>query len=306
MQQTDKNSDNCSDEVGQNTYPDDEQSLRNEDNHSHDEGTETNGMKGNEGLAPFWSHVEVFRWLLIRCIAVVFGLAVAAFCNKDFIFGDLIFAPCHPGFVTYRLLSKLGLVASVGQIDLININLASQLMTHLSISFYLALVVAFPYLIVELWLFVKPALYSNERKPAVVAILAFFVQFFLGMALAYFLIFPLTFNFLGTYQVSENVVNQISLNSYIGTFIGLMFMMGLVFEMPIVAYFFARIGVLKSSFLRGARKVAVVLVLVAAAFITPSTDVFTMCLVALPLWLLYEFSIIVAGKAEPREEVSNI
>lgn len=255
-----------------------------------------------EGAAPFWEHVEVFRWLLIRCIAVVFGLAVVAFCFKDFVFGDLILAPCNPDFVTYRLLSKVGLVASVGQIDLININLASQLMTHLSISFYLALVVAFPYLIVEIWLFVKPALYSNERKPAVVAILAFFIQFFLGMALAYFLIFPLTFNFLGTYQVSEKVVNQISLNSYIGTFIGLMFMMGLVFEMPIVAYFFARIGVLKSSFLRSARKVALVLVLVAAAFITPSTDIFTMCLVALPLWLLYEFSIVVASKAEPREE----
>ena len=118
------------------------------------------------------------------------------------------------------------------------------------------------------------------------------------MALAYFLIFPLTFNFLGTYQVSLRVENQISLSSYISTFIGLLFMMGLVFEMPIVAYFFARIGVLKSSFLRRYRKVAVVLVLVAAAFITPSTDVFTMCLVALPLWMLYEFSILVTSKAE--------
>lgn len=250
----------------------------------------------------FWGHVEVFRWLLIRCIAVVFGFAVAAFCYKDFVFEQLILAPCNAGFVTYRLFSKIGMVANVGQIDLININLASQLMTHLSISFYLALVVAFPYLIVELWLFVKPALYSNERKPAVIAILAFFFQFFLGVAISYFLIFPLTYNFLGTYQVSAKVVNQISLNSYIGTFIGLMFMMGLVFEMPIVAYFFARIGVLKSSFLRRWRKVAVVLVLVAAAFITPSTDIFTMCLVALPLWLLYEFSIIVARRAEPKED----
>lgn len=249
----------------------------------------------------FWGHVEVFRWLLIRCIIVVFGLAVAAFCFKEFVFERLILAPCNTDFITYRLLSKLGLVANVQQIDLININLASQLMTHLSISFYLAAVVAFPYLIVELWLFVKPALYSNERKPAVIAIFAFFLQFFLGMALAYWLIFPLTFNFLGTYQVSEKVVNQISLNSYIGTFIGLIFMMGLVFEMPIVAYFFVRIGVLKSEFLRRIRKVAVVLILVAAAFITPSTDIFTMCIVALPLWLLYEFSIIVTRKAEPQE-----
>ena len=248
----------------------------------------------------FWGHVEVFRWMLIRSIAVVFGMAVAAFCYKDFVFEQLILAPCNADFITYRLMAKIGMVANVGQIDLININLASQLMTHLSISFYLALVVAFPYLIMEVWLFVKPALYINERKPAVIAILAFFFQFFLGMALSYFLIFPLTYNFLGTYQVSARVVNQISLSSYISTFIGLMFTMGLVFEMPIVAYFFARIGVLKPSFLRQWRKVAVVLVLVAAAFITPSTDIFTMCLVALPLWLLYEFSIIVASKAKPK------
>lgn len=249
----------------------------------------------------FWGHVEVFRWMLIRSIAVVFGVAVAAFCYKDFVFEQLILAPCNADFITYRLMAKIGMVANVGQIDLININLASQLMTHLSISFYLALVVAFPYLIMEVWLFVKPALYINERKPAVIAILAFFFQFFLGMALSYFLIFPLTYNFLGTYQVSARVVNQISLNSYVSTFIGLLFMMGLVFEMPIVAYFFARIGVLKSMFLRRWRKVAVVLVLVAAAFITPSTDIFTMCLVALPLWLLYEFSIMVTRRAEPKE-----
>lgn len=246
----------------------------------------------------FWGHVEVLRWVIIRCAVVVFGLAVAAFCCKDFVFGQLILAPCNADFVTYRLMSRLGLVANISPIELININLASQLMTHLSISFYLALVLAFPYLMVELWLFVKPALYASERKPAVVAVVAFFFQFFLGLALAYFIIFPLTFNFLGTYQVSEAVANQISLTSYISTFLGLLFMMGLVFEMPIVAYFFARIGVLKSSFLRRWRKVAVVLVLVAAAFITPSTDVFTMCLVALPLWLLYEFSLLVVKRTE--------
>ena len=252
----------------------------------------------------FWGHLEVFRWLLIRCIVVVFGLAVAAFCYKDFVFGQLIFAPCNADFITYKLLSQIGLTVQVGHIELININLASQLMTHLSISFYLAWVLAFPYLTVELWLFVKPALYANERKPAVAAVLAFFFQFFLGLSLAYFLIFPLTFNFLGTYQVSQRVANQISLSSYTSTFLSLLFMMGLVFEMPIVAYFFARIGVLKSSFLRRGRKVAMILILVAAAFITPSTDIFTMCVVALPLWLLYEFSIVVARKSEPRAETA--
>lgn len=250
----------------------------------------------------FWGHVEVFRWMLIRILVLIFGVAVAAFCYKDFVFEQLILAPCNDDFVTYRILATLGIHVNVGQIELINIELASQLMTHLKISFYLALVIAFPYLVVEAWLFVKPALYTSERKPAIVAIAAFFLQFFLGLALAYWLIFPLTYNFLGTYQVSARVVNQISLSSYIGTFIGLLFMMGLVFEMPIVAYFFARIGVLRASFLRRWRKVAVVLVLVAAAFITPSTDIFTMLLVALPLWLLYEFSALVVRRTERMRE----
>ena len=254
------------------------------------------------GEKTFWGHVEVLRWLIVRCVGVVLALAIAAFCYKDFVFGQLILAPCDPDFVTYRLMSRIGMVANVEQVELININLASQLMTHISISFYLALVVAFPYLMVELWLFVKPALYASERKPAVVAVIAFFFQFFLGLALAYFVIFPLTFNFLGTYHVSTLVANQISLNSYINTFIGLLFVMGLVFEIPIVAYFFARIGVLRSAFLRRWRKVAIVLVLVAAALITPSTDIFTMMLVALPLWLLYETSILVVRHAELRFE----
>lgn len=253
----------------------------------------------------FWGHIEVFRWVLIRCFVVVFVVAVAAFCCKDFVFGSIVLAPCRADFITYRWFAAIGLAAPMAPTDLININLASQLMTHLSISFYLAIVVAFPYLIAELWLFVKPALYSNERRPAVVAIVAFFFQFFLGVALAYFLIFPLTYNFLSTYQVSDMVVNQISLSSYISSFLGLIFTMGLFFEMPIVAYFFARIGVLRSSLLRRWRKVAFVVVLTAAAFITPSTDIFTMCIVALPLWLLYEFSIVVARKAEPAEDASS-
>lgn len=214
-------------------------------------------------------------------------------------------APCNADFVTYRAMCRLGemlgmagLCPKIGEIEMININLSSQLMTHLSVSIYLAAVVAMPYLITEAWMFVKPALYSKERRVAKVAVVAFFFQFFLGLALAYYLIFPLTYNFLGNYQVSERVVNQISLSSYISTFVGLLLTMGLVFEMPIVAYFFARIGVLKSSLLSKYRKVAVVLTLVLAAFITPSTDVFTMCLVALPLYLLYEFSRWVVKRVE--------
>lgn len=253
----------------------------------------------------FWGHLEVMRWMIIRSLAVVVVLAVVIFSFKDFVFGSIVFAPTRPDFVTYRAICRLGditgiaaLCPQVSPINLININLASQLMTHLSVSFYLALILALPYLLTEIWLFVAPALYARERKPAVIAVVAFFLQFFIGLALSYFLIFPLTFNFLGNYQVSPDVSNQISLNSYISTFNGLMLSMGLVFEMPIVAFFFARIGVLKASTMTRFRKIAVVVSLSLAAFITPSTDLFTMCLVALPLYLLYEFSRLVVKRVE--------
>ena len=259
---------------------------------------------GTSEQSNFWGHLEVMRWMIIRILAVVVILAVIIFTFKDFVFGSIIFAPTRPDFVTYRAMCRLGDITGIAafcpeiaHIDLININLASQLMTHLSVSFYLAIILALPYLLTELWLFVSPALYERERKPAVVAVIAFFLQFFVGLALSYFLIFPLTFNFLGNYQVSPDVVNQISLNSYISTFNGLMLSMGLVFEMPIVAYFFARIGVLSADMMTRFRKIAIVVSLTLAAFITPSTDIFTMLLVALPLYLLYEFSRLVVRKA---------
>lgn len=252
----------------------------------------------------FWEHIEVLRWLLIRIVIVVLGLAIALFCFKDFVFEHIILAPCNSDFLTYLILSKIGMPLQIDPIELININLSSQLMTHLKISLYLAVVLSFPYIITEFWLFVKPALYQQEKKPAIIATVAFFFQFTLGMVLAYYLIFPLTFNFLSTYQVSHRVVNQISLSSYIETFIGLLLAMGIVFEMPIVAYFFARIGLLRSAKLKQWRKVAFVLVLIAAAFITPSTDIFTMMIVAVPLWLLYEFSIIVVKRTEKTKSES--
>ena len=253
----------------------------------------------------FWGHVEVLRWTLIRSLAVVAALAVAAFCFKEIVFDGIVLAPCGSDFITYRALCRLGnllgfdgLCFTTGTIEMININLASQLMTHISISFYLAIIIAMPYIVAEAWLFVSPALYKKERRPARLAVLAFFVQFYMGLALAYFIIFPLTYNFLGNYQVSENIVNQISLNSYISTFIGMLLTMGLVFEMPVVAYFFAKIGVLHSEMFSRYRKIAIVVAAVLAAFITPSTDVFTMMLVALPLYLLYEFSAVVVRKVE--------
>ena len=253
----------------------------------------------------FWTHIEALRWVLLRCVVVVFGIAIAAFFFKDFVFDQLILAPCQNDFVTYSMLCRLGemlsmpsLCPEIQNITIININLAAQLFTHLSISFYIGLIIGFPYLMIEFWLFASPALYPKERKPAIKGAISFIFLFFIGILIAYYVIFPLTLNFLGTYQVSLSVENQISLNSYISTFLTLIFMMGLVFEMPILAYFFAKIGVLTSNFLSKYRKISIVLILIAAAFITPSTDVFTMLLVAFPLQFLYELSRFVVKKVE--------
>jgi len=253
----------------------------------------------------FWSHLEALRWVLLRCVLVVFSIAIAAFCFKDFVFDYIILAPCQNSFVTYSVLCYLGelfsmpsLCPEIQSITIININLAAQLFTHLSISFYIGLIICFPYLMIEFWLFASPALYPKERKPAVKGVISFIFLFFIGVLTAYYVIFPLTLNFLGTYQVSQSVENQISLNSYISTFLTLIFMLGLVFEMPILAYFFAKIGVLTSEFLSKHRKISIVIILIAAAFITPSTDIFTMLLVAFPLQFLYELSRLVVKRVE--------
>ena len=257
-----------------------------------------------------WEHLEELRWSIIRIIVVLLILTIIIFTYKDFIFNKIVFAACDENFITYRLLCNLASLLSmpslcpkINSINIININLAAQLMLHISMSFYLALVVAFPYIIIEIWLYVSPALYTKEKKPAVVGAVSFVLLFFIGVALSYYIIFPLTLNFLGNYQVSDKVPNQISLNSYITTFNSLSFMMGLVFEMPIVAYFFSKIGVLHSAFLKEYRKVALVVVLIAAALITPSTDIFTMLIVAMPLMLLYELSISVVKNVEQKTTI---
>jgi len=256
---------------------------------------------------PFWSHLEALRWVLVRCICVIFGVGIVAFLLGDFVFDRIVFAPISGEFVTYRLFCKLaewlsmpGICPTIEEISIININLTAQLFTHISISFYIGLIVGFPYLMVEFWNFVLPALYPHERKPAVKGAVSFVVLFFVGVLTAYFLIFPLALNFLGTYQISESVPNQISLNSYISTFLTLIFLMGIVFEMPVVAYFFAKIGLLRSEFFKTYRRHSFVAILILAALITPSPDVFTMFMLALPLQLLYELSRLVVKRVESK------
>lgn len=262
---------------------------------------ETQKMK--EGT--FWEHLESLRWVIVRIIAVLLAIAILIFCFKDYVFNEIILAPCDNEFITYRLMCKLSALLSlpmlcpeIESISLININLTSQLMVHLSSSFQLAIIAALPYIASEIWFYISPALYTKEKHITIKGIIFFVLLFFIGVLLSYYIIFPLSLNFLGSYQVSGAVPNQISLTSYMNTFTTLTMMIGLVFEMPIVGYFLGKTGIIKSGLLKEYRKVAIVIIMVISAMITPSTDIFTMTIVSLPLILLYEITIGVVRRAE--------
>lgn len=254
----------------------------------------------NNGLMTFGEHLDVFRKMLFRLVAVAMCLGVVIFCAKETTF-DLLLAPGSSQFVTYRAIERLAAAVGVDfqfepyTIQLINTELSSQFMTHVSTSFYLALLFASPYVVVELYRFIAPALYENERRHSVTVSVAIFVLFILGVLMSYFVLFPFALRFLGTYQVATTVVNQINLSSYISTFITLTLLMGLVFQIPVVSFFLARLGLLSASLMKQYRRHAIVLIAVVAAIITPP-DVFTCCLVMVPMCGLYELSILIVAR----------
>lgn len=250
----------------------------------------------------FWDHLEELRKVLFRIAAVTGVFALLAFVNKTFLF-DIIFAPQRPDFITYRALCRLGHSLNLPSIcpgdfhvDLINTQLSSQLIVHMSVAFYAGIVIASPYIIYALFGFIKPALYENERKYSTRTLLAAFLLFFGGILLNYYLIFPLSFRFLGTYQVSEAVVNMITLSSYISTFTLLSIAMGAVFEIPVLAFFLAKTGLIRPHHLKKYRRHAFIIILIISAIITPA-DLFSLFLLALPMYMLYELSILVVKKA---------
>lgn len=253
----------------------------------------------------FWDHLDELRKVIFRIAIAVSLIAVVAFVNKTLLF-DIIFAPHRSDFITYRALCALGAYLQIPSIcpeefhvDLINTQLASQLIVHMSVAFYTGLVIASPYIIYQLFGFIKPALYENEKKYSTRTILAAFVLFFCGILLNYYAIFPLSFRFLGTYQVSEFVENKITLSSYISTFTTLSIAMGAVFEIPILAFFFAKTGWVKAHHLKKYRRHAFIVILIVSAILTPA-DLFSLFLLAIPMYLLYELSIWVVKKTSPK------
>lgn len=264
-----------------------------------------------ESEMSFWSHLEALRWHLVRSIVVVFLLAMVAFSFKEYIFNTIILAPKSDDFISNRMLCKLGTFLGVDgmcegrfNLTIINIRLAGQFMTHLYISIVAALIAGAPYFVWELWRFIKPALNQKEQQHSRGAVVTISALFYLGILFSYFLIVPLTINFLGTYSVSSEVQNQINLSSYISTVLSVTLALGVVFELPVLIFFLARTGVVTDVFLRKNRKVMLVLILILSAIITPP-DVVSQILVALPLMVLYEVSIRIAkrvGKNQVRIE----
>lgn len=235
----------------------------------------------------FWEHLDVLRDCIIKMLAVTLVAGIAAFCFKDLLF-RIILAPKDADFITYRLLGNAPFT-----IQLVNIGLTEQFMIHLKAAFWFGVVAASPFIIYFLYRFIAPALYANERKYSVRVIGGGYMMFVVGILVNYFLIFPLTVRFLGTYSVSPSVRNMLSLQSYTDTLFMMSLVFGIVFEMPVVSWLLAEFGLLKSEWMTRCRRQAIVAILFMAAVITPTSDVFTMVIVAIPIWLLYEASILI-------------
>ncbi len=261
---------------------------------------------GGEAAGTFWEHLDALRDCLLKALVVTAVCAFAAFFFKESLF-RVVLAPGEAGFVTYRLLGEAGralglegMIPGDFSVRLINTGLAGQFVVHMKAALYAGLICASPYLLYLLFGFISPALYARERKYAVRTVGAGYAMFLTGTAMNYFLVFPLTFRFLGTYQVSAEVVNAVTIESYMDTLLMMTLVMGIVFEIPVLCWLLARMGWLTSSFMRRYRRHAVVLVLVVAAVITPTSDVFTLLLVGLPMWMLYEVGIWVVARTEKR------
>lgn len=262
-----------------------------------DKSKATGQDEEQEGAMSFWDHLEVLRWALFRSACVLAVIMVGTFIAMPYIFDRFILAPTNNDFFTYRWLNTIGRgivrLSPDFDVQIININVASQFMTHISTSISLAAVIAFPYFIWEIWKFIEPALFDDEIRHLRPAFLGGTLMFYIGCAIGYTLVFPFTFRFLVEYNLSPNITNQINLQSYIDNFTMLILVMGIVFEMPLLAWLLSLFGILKKSFLREYKRHAVVVLLVAAAIITPSGDPFTLMLVFVPLYVLYELSILV-------------
>ncbi len=254
----------------------------------------------------FLEHLEELRWHLIRAFSAVIIIAIAAFIFHEIVFDKIILAPKNPDFYTNKLLCLLGQRVDIHKLcinsepfQLISIKMAGQFTMHITTSIFAGIIVGFPYIFWEFWRFIKPALHENEAKHTRGAVLISSLLFLTGVLFGYFIIAPLSIHFLGSYNVSDQVVNQINLKSYIGTITSVTLAAGITFELPVLIYFLSKAGLVTPEFLKKYRRHSIIVILILAATITPP-DIFSLILVTFPLIILYEAGIIISRKIVKR------
>lgn len=246
----------------------------------------------------FWDHLEVLRGTLFRSLLAVSLISVLVFCFKKFVFDDVVLAPTRSDFWVYKWL-KMDM-----SMNLVNLEISTQFFVHLKVAFELGFILSFPYVIFEIWKFIAPALYQNEKKTIRGVFLAASFLFYLGLYIGYVLIVPISLNFFLGYKISDAIVNTISLNSYISLFTSTVLAFGIVFEFPAVIVILNKLGIVYKETMNKFRRHAIVVILCIAAIITPA-DPFSMLIAAAPLLILYEVSVLFC-KPEPKEgEVAN-
>ena len=261
-----------------------------------------------EAEMSFFDHIDVLRKHLLRGLLVVVILTAGAFWFSDFIFNEVIMGPKNPDFWTYRMMCKMAaaLPNLIGQdfcitrIDakIINTEMAGQFTLQINSCVMVGIILGIPYLLFELWLFVKPALHENERKSASGFVLFASSLFFIGIMFGYYLICPLSINFLTNFTVSPDIENTFTISSYLSSIATLTIGSGIIFQLPVVIYILSKFGIMTPAFMRSSRRYAFVLILVIAAVVTPTPDIITMLVVAFPLVILYELSIFISASIE--------
>ncbi len=264
----------------------------------------TDQSKGvDEKEMPFFDHLEELRWHIIRAVSSILVFGIIVFVFKEFVFSNIIFSLQKEDFPTYRFFCSMSEATCIGpaNLDIVPIKLGSPFFIHLRVSFWLGFIASFPYIFWEIWRFIKPGLYDNEQTATRGAVFVCSFLFFLGVLFGYFVIAPFGFKFLGDYTLipDEMIKQTVSLSSYVSYLTNFTIPAGILFQMPVAVYLFARIGILTPDFMKKYRKHALVAILLIAAIITPP-DVVTQVLIGIPVLILYEASIVIAGRAQAK------
>ncbi len=269
-----------------------------------------NKGKSLEAEMSFFDHIDVLRKHLLRALAVITVFTGFAFYYSDFIFDTLIMGPKNPQFWTYRMMCKLvEMFPAIGsdfcitkiEAKIINTEMSGQFTLKMNSCIMAGLILGVPYLLFEIWLFIKPALHEKERKSASGFVFFATVLFAVGLLFGYYIICPLSINFLINFTVSKDIQNTFTISSYLSSVMTLTIGCGIIFQLPVVIYILSKLGIMTPKFMKASRRYAAILILIIAAIVTPTTDPYTMLIVAFPLFLLYEASIVISSNIQKKK-----